>query len=92
MALMDETAFVELRPWNFAFWQLAEKHGAAVTWYFWSMAFDPPEIRRNGGDSASAATSDSRINSLMNASYGVRQYRGAYSGTPADDDFTKVNR
>ena len=85
--LLRKTAFSELRPWNFAFWQLREKHLAAVTWYFWSMAFDAPQIRRGGGDAPSATTSNNRIQFLMNQNYAVRQDRGAYTGSPADDRF-----
>ena len=91
-ALMDKTAFSELKPWNFNFWQLTEKHLAAVTWYFWSMDFATPDVRNESLDAPSASSSDSAIKTLMNKSWGVNHRRGAYTGSPADDDFNKKNR
>lgn len=90
--LMNKTAFTELRPWNFSFYQLAEKHSAAITWYFWSLAFDPPQLRRNQGDAPSAATSDERTEYLMNANQGAWQKNGIWSATPADDEFNVTSR
>lgn len=92
--LWNKTAFTELRPWNFNGFQFAEKHNAAVTWYFWSMAFDVPQMIQyyGGGDVMSSATGDNRARELMNANFGTRQYRGKYSATPADDDFERRGR
>ena len=91
-ALMNKTAFTELRPWNFYFWQIAQKHDAAVSWYFASIDFAPPQLRRNRGDAPSAATSDNKTRELMNSNYGARQRSGAYSATPSDDNFDRRNR
>lgn len=91
-ALMNQTAFVELKPWNFNFWQLAEKHGAAVTHYFWSMAFDPLTLDRSSTTVPSAAVSKSRIQFWMNSNNRLVQDSGAWTGTPADDDFKTAGR
>lgn len=91
-ALMRKTAFSELKPWNFNFWQLAEKHLAAVTWYFWSVDFPAPDVRYSSLDAPSASSSDNGIRTLMSQSWGVNQRRGAYTGSPADDDFNQKNK
>lgn len=90
--LMDMTAFSELKPWNFQFWQLAEKHGAAVTWYFWSRNFGTIDVVSDSTDAPSATSSNSQIRTLMNKSWGVVQDQGAYSASPADDTFKKKSR
>ena len=86
------TAFSELKPWNFQFWQLAEKHGAAVTWYFWSRNFGTIDVVSDSTDAPSATSSNSQIRTLMNKSWGVVQDQGAYSASPADDTFKKKSR
>lgn len=91
-ALMNDVAFVELKPWNFNFWQLAEKHGAAVTHYFWSMDFDPLKVDGSNETVPTSAASNSRIQYWMNANKRLVQDSGAWSGTPADDDFKKRSR
>lgn len=91
-ALLNKTAFSELKPWNFNFWQLTEKHLAAVTWYFWSRAFSTLDVQSTSLDAPSASSTDSQIRTLMNQSWGVIQDQGAYTGSPADDNFKKRNR
>ena len=91
-ALMNQIAFVELKPWNFNFWQLAEKHGAAVTHYFWSMDFDPLTLDRSSSTVPSSAVSNSRIQYWMNSNKRLVQDSGAWSASPGDDDFKTANR
>jgi len=92
MAMMNQLAFSELKPWNFNFWQLGEKHGAAVTWYFWSINFGTFDVNGKSEDAPSAASSKSQIKALMNKNWSVTQNDGAYSESPADDDFNYRNR
>lgn len=91
-SLMNSIAFSELKPWNFNFWQVAEKHGAAVTHYFWSRAFNPLTLDRSNTQVPSAAASNSVIKTWMNKNKGVIQDSGAWSATPADDDFKEKSR
>lgn len=90
--LMNQIAFTELKPWHFNFWQLAEKHGAAVTHYFWSMAFDPLTLDRSNSTVPSAAVSNSRIQYWMDSNNRLIQDSGAWTGSPADDDFKTGSR
>lgn len=90
--LMDQVAFSELKPWYFSFWQVAEKHQAAVTWYFWSVDFDTLNTKRDSTDAPSAASSNSQISTLMNKSWSVYQTEGRYTETPADDEFSRASR
>ncbi|WP_334015347.1 hypothetical protein [Alteromonas sp. S167] len=91
-SLMNSIAFSELKPWNFQFWQVAEKHGAAVTHYFWSRAFSPLTLDRSSTQVPSASSSASVIKTWMNKNKGVIQDSGAWSATPADDDFKEKSR
>lgn len=91
-AMMNTLAFSELKPWNFQFWQVAEKHGAAVTWYFWSLDFGTLDVVSDGTDAPSAASSNNQIKTLMNKSWSVVQDEGAWTASPADDTFKKKNR
>lgn len=92
MAMMNQLAYSELKPWNFSWWQFAEKHGAAVTWYFWSMNFGTFNVNGKSQDAPSAASSTSQIKTLMNQNWRVVQNDGANTDTPADDDFNYRNR
>ncbi|MFE8071043.1 hypothetical protein QQM79_08280 [Marinobacteraceae bacterium S3BR75-40.1] len=85
--LMNMTAFVELKPWYFSWWQLAEKHIAARWHYFWSMAFNPPPIDGTSADGLSASTSDARVQQLMNGNQRLTHNSGEYSKSPSDDRF-----
>ncbi|WP_346993387.1 hypothetical protein [Alteromonas gracilis] len=91
-SLMNSIAFSELKPWNFNWWQVAEKHGAAVTHYFWSRAFSPLTLDRSSTQVPSASASNSVIKTWMNKNKGVIQDSGAWSATPADDDFKEKSR
>jgi len=91
-SLMNSIAFSELKPWNFSWWQVAEKHGAAVTHYFWSRAFSPLTLDGSNTQVPSASASSTVIKTWMNKNKGVIQDSGAYSATPADDDFKEKSR
>jgi len=91
-SLMREVAFSELKPNNFQFWQVAEKHGAAVTWYFWSKAFGTPDVLSESRDAPSASSSHSQIRTLMDVNWSSNQNSGTGTPSPADDDFKKVSR
>jgi hypothetical protein len=91
-ALMNKTAFTELKPWYFSSWQLTEKHIAAVWHYFWSFEFSPPSIKSSSDQGASASVSTSRIKALMSSSKKLVHDLGAYSISPSDDRFKYVNK
>lgn len=91
-ALMDQIAFSELKPWHFNFWQMSEKHNYAITWYFWSIAFDTLNTKNDATDAPSAASSNSQVQALMNKNWSVYQTEGRYTETPADDVFSKASR
>jgi hypothetical protein len=65
---MNMTAFTELKPWYFGWFDLANKHISAVWHYFWSYSFSPPSIKNSYENGASAITSDDRIEELMQSS------------------------
>lgn len=90
--LIDKVAFVELKPWYFAAWDLGKKHSAARWHYFWSFSFNPPSIRNSSSDGASASTSISRIKQLMSSSNKLVHHHGAWSKSPADDQFKYVSK
>lgn len=93
--LMNMTSFVELKPWYFNSWQLAEKHIAARWHYFWSMASSEPGITNTSAVGQSARTSDSRTQQLMNGNKRLIQKGsngGAYTKNPSDDRFDYGNR
>jgi len=90
--LLNKTAFAELRPWYFMPWQIGEKHSAAATWYFWSIAFPAPQFSADNEYVPSAATNNTITRELMNAAYGARQNAGVYSKTPEDDAFEYRDR
>ena len=60
--------------------------------YLWSFSSNPPLISGTSNQAASAKTSDSRINTLMNGSKKLVQDQGAYSKEPSDDNFKEANR
>ena len=90
--LMNMTAFTELKPWYFGWFDLANKHIAAVWHYFWSYSFSPPSIKGSYDDGASAITSDGRIAELMQSSKKLVHDQGAWTETPGDDRMKYVNR
>jgi len=90
--LLNKTAFSELRPWYLLPWQIATKHSAAATWYFWSMAFPERQFSVDSEYAPSAATDDTTTRELMKANFGARQIEGVYSNTPEDDMFEYRDR
>ncbi len=80
--LLNETAFLELKPWYFQSWQQAEKHGAAVWHYLWSFAENIPSIKSSSDLGLSAKTGDTRVKALMNGSKGLTHDLGAYTKKP----------
>ena len=90
--LIDQVAFVELKPWYFAAWDIGKKHSAAMWHYFWSFSFNPPSIRRSALDGVSASTDINRIEQLMSGGYKLVHHRGAWTRSPRDDQFKYVNK
>jgi hypothetical protein len=90
--LMEQVAFSELKPWNFNFLQLIEKHIAAVSWYFGSIDVVPPTLTNNSTTVPSAGVSDNRIQQLMDANWSAEQDLGAFSQTISDDTFKTKSR
>jgi len=90
--LMNMTAFTELKPWYFGWFDLANKHISAVWHYFWSYSFSPPPIKNSYDNGASAITSDDRIEELMQSNKKLVHDQGAWTKTPGDDRMKYVNR
>ena len=84
-ALIEMGAFVELRPWYFAAWRLAEKHIAAPWHYFWSFQFDPPAVQDGAVPGLSASTPDADVRVLMGADVRLVHGPGRWTKTPEDD-------
>ncbi|MEM1007964.1 MAG: hypothetical protein AAGJ35_03075 [Myxococcota bacterium] len=83
--LLKRTAFTELKPHYFSFWQFPEKHTVAKWHYFWSLAFPPPTVENvsRPGPSASATLADIRY--WMESPQKLEQVRGKNTRTPNDD-------
>ena len=86
-ALLDMTAFSELRPRYFNFFQQSEKHTSAIWHYLWSMGFDAPPIRNTNQEGLSASTSNNAVRALMESNRRLRQRTGEYTRNPMDDEF-----
>ncbi len=76
------TAFSELKPWYFGWFDLGKKHMSAVWHYFWSYQFLPTPIDGSSDKGASARTSDDRIRELMNSDIKLIHHEGARTKTP----------
>ena len=90
--LMKMTAYTELKPLYFNTTQQTEKHNSAVWHYLWSFAYSTPLISGSSNQAASAATSDSRISTLMSGSKKLVHNAGTSTKGPNDDNFTEANR
>ena len=90
--LMKMTAYTELKPLYFNTTQQTEKHNSAVWHYLWSFAYSAPLISGSSNQAASAATSDSRISTLMSGSKKLVHNAGTSTKGPNDDNFTEANR
>ncbi|TBR38267.1 hypothetical protein CBF23_012800 [Marinomonas agarivorans] len=88
--LINKVAFVELKPWFLPAWDLGKKHSVAKWHYFWSFSFVPPSIRDSNSDGASASTNINRIKQLMTSSNKLVHHHGAWTRSPADDQFKYV--
>ncbi len=91
-SLMNQTAFIQLKPWYFNAWEQDKKHVAAVWHYLWSFMFNEPTIKDSDDLAASASTSTNRIKQLMASSYALEHDLGAYTKSPSDDRFKYVNK
>lgn len=91
-ALIQKVAFVELKPWFLPAWDLVKKHSVARWHYFWSFSFNPPSIRNSSADGASASTSTNRIKQLMTSGEKLVHHLGAWTRSPADDQFKYVTK
>lgn len=95
--LQEEVASIDLRPWYYNAFQLAEKHNAAYFHYFYSMAAGPPvectidgETRYATGEMGpSASTPDWRIQEMMGDTCRWDQVEGRYTEDPSDDWFER---
>ncbi len=90
--LLNMTAFTELKPWYFGWFDFTNKHISAVWHYFWSFQYLPPTIKDSALEGASAQTTDERIYDLMNSSQKLVHDLGAWTKTPEDDRMKLVNR
>ena len=97
--LDHDGALTELKPYYYTSWQIADKHGAAAKWYFWSkFSAAPPEYARTGlsvqptgNVAASASTTDDRIKQMTTISNTKwTQYTGTSTCSPGDDTFERV--
>jgi len=92
VGLLNNIAFVELKPWYFGWFDIAKKHIAGRWHYFWSFDFASPSVSNSSEDGLSASTSDSRVKALMNGNKRLIQIDGRYTKTPADDRQKTANR
>lgn len=92
VGLLNKTAFVELKPYYFGWFDIAKKHTVARWNYFWSYDFSTPSIKGTSANGLSASTSDNRVRSLMNGNKRLIQVEGRYTKTPSDDEQKYANR
>ena len=86
-AIMNETAYRELKPWYFGGLDLVGKHMAAVWSYLWEYSFAAPPLFGSGIPAVSAAASNAVAQSHMNSPNKMVHDQGAWTKTPADDTY-----
>lgn len=90
--LHNKLAFAEQSSSYFWFWQLTEKHVAAVWLYFWSIIYPEPIIESSNLPGISATASDDLVKTWMSARMHIKQSDGGNTKDPIDDMYRKVNR
>lgn len=88
MSLMNQTAFAEVKPWYFYFWQLVEKHVSARWWYLHSLQAGELPVEGQSMPALSAATPDSWVRYWMNSDRSLDQTEGRFTTDVKDDEFS----
>jgi hypothetical protein len=91
-AVMNETAYRELKPWYFNALDVVGKHMCAVWHYFWEFSIPPRPITGTSLTAVSASASNSSAEGWMNSTKKMVHDQGAWTKTPADDNYKQVNR
>lgn len=91
-AIMNETAYRELKPWYFGGLDFVGKHMCAVWHYFWEFSIAPRVITGTTQQAVSASASNSVAQGWMNSTKRMVHDQGAWTKTPADDNYKQVNR
>jgi uncharacterized protein YjdB len=91
-AIMNETAFRELKPWYFGAFDVVGKHMSAVWHYFWEFSIAPRPVTGTALTAVSASSSNAHAQSWMNSSQRLVHDQGAWTKTPSDDTYKQTNR
>lgn len=86
-AIMNETAYRELKPWYFGGLDVVGKHMAAVWSYWWEYAYAPRPLFGSALAAASASSPNSAILTHMNSANKMVHDQGAWTKTPGDDTY-----
>lgn len=90
VALLNKTAFREIKPWYFGALDITNKHKAAVWHYLWEYSIQPSLVAGTNALAASASNSNSATRTLMNSTSKMEHDQGAYTKTPGDDTYKWV--
>jgi len=88
--LMNDTAYRELKPWYFNGFDIVGKHLSAIWHYWWEYAYTPRPITGTALSAVSSSASDSAAQTWMNSTKKMVHDQGAWTKTPADDNYKQV--
>lgn len=91
-ALMNETAYRELKPWYFGGLDVVGKHMAAVWHYLWEFSTPPRPVMGSTAGAPSASASNATTLSWMNSTKKLVHDQGAWTQSATDDTYKQVNR
>jgi uncharacterized protein YjdB len=91
-AIMNKMAYRELKPWYFGPFDVVGKHLSAVWHYFWEFGLPLPAVTGTASYAPSAASSNAQIQTHMNGTLKHVHDQGAWTKTPADDNYKAVTR
>ena len=92
VAVMNRTAYRELKAWYFSAFDVVGKHMAAVWHYLWEYQYTAANIVGTSTRASSASTSNSATQSLMNATQRQIHDQGAWTKSPSDDTYKWTNK
>ena len=90
--LNDKTAFTELKPWYFNWFQLREKHDMAKWWYLDSINYAAPDLENASSPGMNASTSSDWVRYWMESDSRLEQTEGRRTKRLTDDEFTVKDR
>lgn len=90
VALLNKTAYREIKPWYFGALDITNKHKAAVWHYLWEYSIQPSLVGGTNTLAASASNSNPATRTLMNSTNKMELDQGAYTKTPGDDTYKWV--